>query len=702
MQTPAPTTSFAGWSASFFTRLHRYKMLLRRRWYVLALCASAGFAYQAWNVSQRETSYTSTGKLIITGVLDLQESQLHREQGLNFFGTQIELMKSADVRARAAARVKALKPDIVPSRVDLQAVQSPRTNIFILQATGADPAYVQAYLDACLDEYIRLRGGMRNDLSQNTLASLNTQRVRFASQINEIEDKLEQFHKTHNIVFLEQQSNDMVQRLSADKTQLAELKKEARLMKLLDSEQQLDQQARDASASKTGVAAENSDIPLLTPAMEYLRAKKDLDRLESEKERLGKNLKGAHPKMRHLDLQIQRQQEELQLIRRNSQEQTASRQETLNLQIQNLEIQIIELEQEARQINAKKNEFERINRELARAQAEQDRLIEQMQRVDVGQQLDQEIISVLNRATVAYPNTLDTATSLIQGILVGLALGIGILFLLDRIDDRVNSLTELRDHLDEEVLGQIPLDASVARTPERSLIVAEDPRHIYVESFRNVRSSLLYMELESNERPKSLMVTSAIPNEGKSTFSTNLAITMAFSGSRVLLVDADLRRGSLDRAFQLQAERGLADCLSSDVPWQDVILATHYEHLHLLPRGNTPGNPGELFLQAKTPRLLQEIRDAYDYVVIDTAPVLATDDTPTLAPYLDGTIFLLRMSHTSMRLVANALQTLYQRQVPVLGLALNCVNTQLPEYYYYQYQEYYSAHSHSQQKARKR
>lgn len=692
MQAPAHSTSFAGWSATFFTRLHRYKMLLKHRWYVLVLCGSLGLAYQAWNVSQKQTTYTSTGKLIISGVLNLQDSNLHKEQGINFFGTQLELMRSADVRARAAARVKALHPNLSPSYVDLQAVQSPRTNIFILQATGVDPAYVQAYLDACLDEYIRMRGGMRDDLSQTTLASLNTQRVRFTSRINEIEDKLEQFHKTHNIVFLEQQSEAMVKRLSEDKDQLADLQKELRLLKLMSTDQHLDKQAQTASL------ATSNDVPLLAPAMDFLRAKKQLDRLIAEKQRLSQFLKPAHPKMLNFDQQIQLQQEELELIKRNSQEQMANRSETIQLEIRNLETQITELEKEAREINAKKNEYERIKRELERAQAEQDRIIGQMQRVDVGQKLDQEIISVLNRATPAFANTSSALTSLFQGLLVGLAIGVGILFLLDRIDDRVNSLTELRDHLQEEVLGQIPLDVNVAESPESGLIVPEDPRHIYVESFRNVRSSLLYMELDTSERPKSLLVTSAIPNEGKSTFSTNLAITMAFSGSKVLLIDADLRRGSLDRSFKLQAKAGLADCLSDNANWQDLILTTGYDNLELLPRGNTPGNPGELFLQAKTGDIFREIRDAYDYVVVDTAPVLATDDTPTLAPSLDGTIFLLRMSHTSMRLVTSALQTLYQRQVNVLGLGLNCVNTQLPEYYYYQYQEYYSSRPQTAEK----
>ena len=689
MQAPAPSTSFAGWSATFFTRLHRYKMLLKRRWYVLALCGSLGLAYQAYNVSQKTTTYTSTGKLIISGVLNLQDSNLHKEQGINFFGTQLELMRSADVRARASARVKALHPDLTPSYVDLQAVQSPRTNIFILQATGADPAYVQAYLDACLDEYIRMRGGMRDDLSQNTLASLNTQRVRFTSRINDIEDKLEEFHKTHNIVFLEQQSEAMVKRLSDEKNKLADFKKEERLLTLMSSDQHLDKQVQEASLATS--EADPNDVPLLTPAMDFLREKKKLDRLVAEKQRLSKVLKPAHPKMQNFDQLIQLQQEELDLIRRNSKESMKNRRETITLEIRNLETQITELEKEAREIHAKKNEYERIKRELERAQAEQDRIIGQMQRVDVGQKLDQEIISVLNRATPARPNTFSATTSLVQGLLVGLALGVGILFLLDRIDDRVNSLTELRDHLQEEVLGQIPLDANVAQSPESGLIVPEDPRHIYVESFRNVRSSLLYMELDTNERPKSLLVTSAIPNEGKSTFSTNLAITMAFSGSRVLLIDADLRRGSLDRSFKLNADQGLADCLGGKAKWQDLILKTGYDNLELLPRGNTPGNPGELFLQSNTSEIFREIRDAYDYVVVDSAPVLATDDTPTLAPSIDGTIFLLRMSHTSMRLVTNALQNLYQRQVNVLGLAMNCVNTQLPEYYYYQYQEYYSS-----------
>ena len=128
-------------------------------------------------------------------------------------------------------------------------------------------------------------------------------------------------------------------------------------------------------------------------------------------------------------------------------------------------------------------------------------------------------------------------------------LGVALLLLLDRLDDRMNSFTELQDLFDEEVLGQIPRERSISSKRQTSLIEPEDARHSFVEAYRNLRSSLLYMA-ETGERPKTILVTSSVPNDGKSLTAANLAITMASAGSRVLLVDADLRKGSLHRSFR--------------------------------------------------------------------------------------------------------------------------------------------------------
>src|SRR5256714_6973147 len=279
--------------------------------------------------------------------------------------------------------------------------------------------------------------------------------------------------------------------------------------------------------------------------------------------------------------------------------------------------------------------------------------------------------------------------SLLLGLAFGALAGIGMLFLLDRIDDRMASFGEFQHHFSENVLGQIPKEKTKGKV---SLLQPEDARHIFAESYRNVRSSIFFMPCEG-PRPKTLLVTSAVPNEGKSTVSANLAITMALSGARTLLIDCDLRRGALRETFGISSKIGFSEVLKQEVNWREVVVPTAYPTLFVLPRGKTLGQPSEHLLRESTDALLREMYDFYDYIIIDSSPILAADDTTSLAPKIDATLFVTRLSYTSARLVKKSLELLYNRQVNVPGVILNFVDTSLPEYYYYQYSEYYTTPS---------
>jgi capsular exopolysaccharide synthesis family protein len=190
-------------------------------------------------------------------------------------------------------------------------------------------------------------------------------------------------------------------------------------------------------------------------------------------------------------------------------------------------------------------------------------------------------------------------------------------------------------------------------------------------------------------RPRTIVITSAVPGEGKSTVAVNLAITMAFSGSRVLLIDADMRKGTVHEYFEIGDQPGLSDVLTGNKRWDEVIHETHVPKLSVMARGNFPGNPGELLLTSAD-ALLREIYQHFDFVLFDSAPVLAADDTASLAPKVDGTLFVIRAGYTSARLGRSALELLYQRQVNVMGIVFNSVETNSREYNYFKYPEYYS------------
>jgi capsular exopolysaccharide synthesis family protein len=297
--------------------------------------------------------------------------------------------------------------------------------------------------------------------------------------------------------------------------------------------------------------------------------------------------------------------------------------------------------------------------------------------------------TVKRHATPPLPVPRGTVKHLLLGLLAGLGSGGLILFLLNLSDDRLSSSTDIIEHFSEPILGQIP-DVSDSRgSAGLPLLDPEDERYTYAEAFRSLRSSLIFMPNQAEL--KTLIVTSAIPNEGKSTVASNLAVTMAASGARVLLVDADLRRGDLAQLFDVEGKFGLTNILRGEASWKEAVRATKYPTLSVITRGPVTNQSGELLLRPAMLTLLDEFKESFDLTIFNTAPILATDDTPTIAPNFDGTLMVVRAGFTSAHLTKNALDTLYQRQVNVLGLILNAIDSEMPDYHYYRYPKYYAA-----------
>jgi len=281
------------------------------------------------------------------------------------------------------------------------------------------------------------------------------------------------------------------------------------------------------------------------------------------------------------------------------------------------------------------------------------------------------------------------ARQLLPGLISGLLLGGLILFFVDRSNDRVGSSVEVIEHFSEPVLAQIPNVAHTRTESGLPLIELEDARYSYAEAFRSLRASLMFMPNHADV--KTLAITSAVANEGKSTIASNLAITMAAAGARVLLVDADLRRGDLAALFGVHDAVGLSTVVREETRWEDALQTTEHEALSLMPRGPVVLHPDELLGRPIFRTLVNNLKREFDVVIFNAPPVLPADYTATFAPSFDGTLLVVRAQFTSTRATHHALDALSHRQANVLGLILNCVDPQTPDYYYYQSPKYHPA-----------
>ncbi len=216
-----------------------------------------------------------------------------------------------------------------------------------------------------------------------------------------------------------------------------------------------------------------------------------------------------------------------------------------------------------------------------------------------------------------------------------------------------------------------------------------DPKSPIAEQYRILRSNL--MALNRQRPPQVLVLTSAIHQEGKSLTATNLSVVLAQSQNRrVLLIDADMRKGTLKKLFALDSQPGLSEVLQGKVEMESVLLRTDVQQLTLLLAGRTPTHPAELLESDRMKGLVEEMRKRFDMVVIDAPPIASISDAGLIARYTDGVVLVVQAGRTQRKLVIRSYELLQQMQVTVLGFVMTHADYYVPYYHYYQ--KYYGSH----------
>lgn len=287
--------------------------------------------------------------------------------------------------------------------------------------------------------------------------------------------------------------------------------------------------------------------------------------------------------------------------------------------------------------------------------------------------------------------------NLALGLVLALGCGVAAVVLAEMLDAGLATAEDVEQRLEVSYLGAIPLLASVAEGRASSPIdyVVEKPLSSFAEAFRNLRASVIYSRL--GESVKIVAVTSALPGEGKTTTSLCLARSAAQQGHRVMLVDCDLRRRSVNRLMGREPERGLIEVLAGEATLEEVLQTDSVTGVKLLPLAKSSLTPKDVFGSAAMDRLLDELRRDYDMVILDTAPILPVADTRVLAPKADAVVFLARWRKTPQHAIEAAFRQLAGTGAHVGGVALTQVDMKQqskygygdPGYYYAEYKKYY-------------
>lgn len=356
------------------------------------------------------------------------------------------------------------------------------------------------------------------------------------------------------------------------------------------------------------------------------------------------------------------------------------------------EEQIMSLNQEAVQYNILKREVQ-ANKELY------DGLLQRMKEVGVSSGIRENNISVIDKAEVpVLPDKPNKRLNMLLALFLGLSGGIGIAFLLEHLDNTVRRSEDIESLLGLPTLGMIPLHRSRHSKKRKIMLGNEEisfyslnkPKSAISEAFRSVRTSLMFSSPAG--MPKVLLMTSSVPSEGKTASSVNFATVLAQSGGRVLVIDADLRRPRLHKVFNKPSVPGLTQLIArKEGTVASSLRGTEISGVFLLPSGTVPPNPAELLGAESMSKVIEECRTLFDYVIIDSAPVLGLADALLLSRLVDGVVLMVAAGSTSKDNLKYAVKRLRQVRAPVLGVILNAVDLQSPDYSYYSghYYNYY-------------
>ncbi len=699
-------------------KFQRYKILLRRRWWFLLLTAAIAVCVQALRVTTQTTKYGTVGRVVagmqINSGGNQSDKVVNQMMPQDFYGTQMEILESGELRRRALERVRSLHPELNDIDVEIRVTQTKGSSILNVKAEGAEAKYTRVYLEGILDEYI----AFGKEMVQNSLTTeMNKVIEEVLSREKTVKEKalnLETFLKNNDLVIFEGDRNQAAAYLSQLKNNLNLYDTERRMMEKLGLDDYL--KGKQGGAATQPIAGLTPPPPAPTPntvapsiemprggdlsaglsriETDYLNALQNLKLIEADRLQKLRTFRAEHPSIKEIDEKLEMQSALIDIHKQQSLDEWKRRLDTMNVKIASLNDLIKEWEGKAREANDKIVMHQAMKGDFDRTKQDYEEWKKALDRLDNSQALTSGLVSIMQRPQEAAPIVPELWLPLVFALVIGLAIGTMILLLFDRLDDRMNSFSEFQSLFpNETILGQIPEQTTRG---DVTLLQPNDDRHLYAEAFRNLRSSILFKHWKEGKPPKVILITSAVPNEGKTTTVCNLAVTLALGGSRVLLVDADLRRGGVNELFKVAATPGLSEVLTSQLHWRDAVQECSTKGVHILSRGESLDQTSELFLSTLTEEMLREMKEEYDYVIFDSAPVLVADDTASFAPKLDKVFFVVRISSTMARLSSKALDLLYDRQVNMGGIILNRSSINLKEYTYYNYASYYSSSAKKQ------
>jgi tyrosine-protein kinase Etk/Wzc len=693
------------------------RIIMRRRLIVLGVFLAVLFSTIIFSVRQPNIYEASVSLLIQRENKPILGMMLETEQSRNMINNQVEIIRSRTL-AMEAASILCNRPDATELgftndtllaqaiMYSMTVLSNKTTDIITILIQTNNPRQATVMANTVGEAYIAWNLSYSRGEFSEMRKFLEVQLPVIEKRLFYEENQLRQFKQSNQVISLSEESRSIIERLTQFESQynVTRIERESAEKRLAFLENQLDDQKKNMLENVSQVSS---------PVASGLR--QDLLNLQTQTAAMtAQGFAADHPRMKELAKKIEstkaRLKEEIAKI-------VAQKNAGIDpiLFSEELVAKILELQVELETYRAKEQAqkkvvddyLEKLKARLTRQFELDDNiykmLMEKYEEVRISEAGKLGNVRIIDRAEIpSEPVGPRRKLNILFGAILGIALGIGIVLLMEYMDASLKTIYDIEHFLGLPVLGLIPaIDLeNVASQAERGktstngassiaerLISHHLPKSPISEAYRILRTNLQF--LRPDQPLKVILVTSSGPSEGKTTTASNLAITMAQVGSRTLIVDADLRRPMVSGVFGIPQEPGLTELLVKGGDLQKALVPSEVENLFILPAGTIPPNPSELLGSQKMKHLIQEMRKCCDLVILDCPPVITVTDAAVLAAEADCVLMVVQSGKTDREAAKRAKTLLANVKASIAGTVLNNISADMLSGYSYYYHYYY-------------
>ena len=528
-------------------------------------------------------------------------------------------------------------------------------------------------------------------------------------QLKKSEEDIRGYQKQHKVLGLQKETEEFISQI-ADLQSLYEKAKIERMgveKNLAAIKSQLTSEQKEFLKTSTDIS-----LPLLSDL------KKSLSTLENDRASLViQGYGGSDPKIKGIDNKIAAIKHKMNevivsLLQNRGQIDALTQVQSLILQSLSLQIEVevtkarenafrgILSQYEARFKRIPDNQIElaRLERQRTANEKVYMMLLEKSEEAKISEASEIGTVSLLDKAVIPQKQLWKKKIlNIVLGFIMGLIISLGVAFIIEYFDTSIKDIEDVEETLKLPILASIPTIKADRKKGEiedirNRLITHYRPRSPISESYRSLRTSLRFASIDGGI--KTVVLTSPAPKEGKTLTASNLAITEAQAGRKTLLLDTDLRRPMVHHLFNLKKEDGISKVLTDELKLNDAIKKTGVENLYAITSGPVPPNPSELLGSKKMKKVLEELKEKFDMIILDSPPIIAVTDPVVIGQEVDGMVMVIRSGRTTRDIAEKAKNNAEYVHIKLLGVVLNDIDVRnvygSSRYYYYKYYHYYS------------